>query len=509
MNLSELRARLAQLAELRAAAQQRVDDIYQASASESRAQTDDERAVITAARAEAASIDAEVEDLRGVEQRLQQAQDAADDQAPAGVAADEQRQADAAESRTRATVRVGREPRTYERWDTRTSYLRDAAAASGRFDMTGAREARERLERHAAEARVELPRLEARLAAARGGYQHEIRAEGERGPTEIRYQGDRERRDLDRLDTSGGEFVPPLWLIEDYIGLSRASRVMADLCNGMPLPPGTDSINIPKVSTGTATAIQTADNAAVAETDAVTASVQANVKTIAGQQDVALQLLEQSPISFDQVIFADLIEDHAVRTDVQVISGSNASGQVRGIENIASVDVTAYTDATPTVPELYPKIADSANVIATTRYRPPEAIVMHPRRWYWMLSAVDSSNRPLVVLEAQGPQNALAGVTMAPSAEGRVGVTPFGAVYTDANIPTNLGAGTNEDEIIVTRPSELYLWEGPIRTRVLEEVGSGNLTVRFQVYNYLAFMPDRRAENTSLVQGTGLVAPTF
>lgn len=133
---------------------------------------------------------------------------------------------------------------------------------------------------------------------------------------------------------------------------------------------------------------------------------------------------------------------------------------------------------------------------------------MHPRRWYWILSDTDASNRPLVVMTAQGPQNALMVANGdGPSAEGAVGMTPFGAVFLDANIPTNFG--TNEDRILMGRPSEYYLWESPVRTRVLQEVGSGTLTVRFQLFNYAAFMPHRRPESTSVVAGTGLIAPTF
>lgn len=252
--------------------------------------------------------------------------------------------------------------------------------------------------------------------------------------------------------------------------------------------------------------IQTADNAAVNEVDLTDTFVTAAVRTIAGQQDIALQALEQSPLSFDQIIFADLIADHAAKTDRQVISGTNLNGQVMGVRTIPSVDVTTYTDGSPTVPELYPKLADSFTQIMTTRFLAPEAIFMHPRRWGFMLSALDGASRPLVLAEMgqnpfmmQGERNA----------EGLVGRSAFGPIFVDPNIPTNLGAGTNEDVIIFTRPSELYLWEGPIRTRVLTEVLSGTLTVRLQVYNYLAFMPHRRPESTSIVSGTGLTAPTF
>jgi hypothetical protein len=83
--------------------------------------------------------------------------------------------------------------------------------------------------------------------------------------------------------------------MNDYIALARAGRPTANLVQNQPLPPGTDSINVPTISTGTATAVQTADNQSVQETDLADASVSAGVKTIAGQQDVAVQLLEQSP----------------------------------------------------------------------------------------------------------------------------------------------------------------------------------------------------------------------
>jgi HK97 family phage major capsid protein len=396
------------------------------------------------------------------------------------------------------TVSVRREPLTYERHNASRSYVMDLIAAETGHGRIPREEAQARLEQHAAEMRVELPKFEARQAKA-------VDSIGEgRNQTAVEY----ERRDLNRTDGTGGVFVPPLWAMSEYIDLARAGRVTANLCASMMLPGGTDSINIPKISTGTTVAIQTADNAAVSETDLADTSVSASVRTLAGQQDISLQALEQSPLSFDQIILADLAGDHAAKLDQQVISGSNTSGQVLGIRSISSVDTTAYTDASPTVAELYPKLADSWNQVNTTRFLPPEVIIMHPRRWAWIMAALDSAGRPFSVFQTHGPQNApyIAGAN---NAEGFVGTSPFGPIYVDPNIPTNLGAGTNEDVIILGRPSEYYLWEGAVRTRVLTEVLSGNLTVRIQLYNYVAFMPHRRPESTSLVGGTGLVAPSF
>ncbi len=274
----------------------------------------------------------------------------------------------------------------------------------------------------------------------------------------------------------------------------------------LPLPPGTDSLNVPRISTGTSTDIQTADNQSVSETDLADATVAAGVKTIVGQQDVAIQALEQSPVAFDRIIFADLTADYATKLDVQVLSGSNSAGQVKGIRGATGINTVTYTDTTPTVPELWPKIASAINAVHTGRYLPPTHIIMHPRRWSWMLAALDDQHRPFIVPSSNGPTNSMA-VVNAPTSEGVVGTLQGLSVVVDPSIPTTLGSGTNEDIILVMRASDSYLWESSIRTRVLPEVGSGTLTTRIQVYGYAAFTPERQPKSITLLSGSGLTDP--
>ena len=373
------------------------------------------------------------------------------------------RQAEIATSRTK----VINEARTYEQGNGR-SYLQDLLKSS----VQGDPEARARLDRHASEVLV-----------------------------------DPEYRDVNRTDGTGGYFVPPLWL-SDYVELARAGRPTANLVTNLALPPGTDSINIPKINSGTATAIQPADNSAVQETDLTDTSVQANVKTIAGQQDIAIQLLDQSPFNFDQVVFADLAADYATQVNRQVLSGQNLGNEVKGILASSGVNTVAYTDTTPTVAELYPKVADAIQKIHTSRYMAPSVIIMHPRRWAWLLAALDNTNRPLVVPNAQGPSNAFAtfGEVASQQVVGQFQGLP---VVTDPSIPTTFGAGTNEDVIVVMRASDCILYESSLRTRVLPEVGSGTLTVRLQVYGYMAFTAERQPKGISIVWGSGLSTPTF
>ena len=365
-------------------------------------------------------------------------------------------------------VSVGSEARTY-RPDGQNSYFRDLATASIYNDA----DARGRLERHVQEIGMET------------------------------------RVNGSRIDGAGGYFVAPRWLMDEYISLARPARPFADACHKLPLPIGTDTINIPKIATGSQIAVQSTDGAPIASTDATDTFVTSPVITLAGQSDVSMQLIEQSPAGFDKVIFSDLARAYATQLDIQTLTGAGTIGQVTGALTMSGSSVVTYTDGTPTVPELYPKLADAIRSVHSNLFLPPTHIWMHPRRWAWCLSALDSSNRPLVVPNAQGPYNSLGAETNVDSEGGPVGTIQGVSVFVDASIPTNLGAGANEDRIIVTRMDQLYLFEGELRTRAMQEVLSGTLQVRLQAYNYVAYIANRLPAAVAIIAGTGLVTPTF
>lgn len=372
----------------------------------------------------------------------------------------------AAESRsvvkTTASVQVTSEPSTYRK-NGEHSYFRDLASAQ----MRGDREALDRLTRN-----------------------------------------DREVRAINTTDTSGGEFVPPLWLVDEYVRLARASRVAADLVRNLPLPAGTDSINLPRITTGAAVATQSSQNTGFQETDLVTASATSSVVTLGGIQVLSVQLLEQSPIAggMDQVVIADLAADYARALESFVLT-SNAAGR-RGLLNVPSkIDVT-YTDSTPTVGELYPKVADAIQQIHTQRFAPATAVVMHPRRWAYLTAALDTANRPLVVPAANGRMNS-AGVQDGVAAQGAVGSLQGVPVYTSSLVPTNLGSGTDQDPILVFRPEDSILFEGTPRAEVFRETYANQGSVLVRMYNYVALASERYPKSVAVINGTGLVAPTF
>jgi HK97 family phage major capsid protein len=290
--------------------------------------------------------------------------------------------------------------------------------------------------------------------------------------------------------------------------------VTADLMTKLELPSGVSTVNLPKVATGATTAVQATQNVNVSSTDLTTTAVSSGITTVAGQQVVSLQLLQQSGVAFDRVILGDLAADHARQLNVQVIAGTGAAGQLRGILNGAGVGTTTFTTAAPKVVDattpansFYNKLVSALNTIATTRYLPATAIVMHPQRWSWILEALDSASRPLV-LTSGGSFNPI-GTSAEPVAEGEAGTLLNLPVFLDPSIPTNLGVGTNEDRVLVLRQPDLFLWETPVSIQSFDAPYANQMSVLFRCHNYSAFIPDRFGASVNIVAGTGLIAPTL
>lgn len=324
---------------------------------------------------------------------------------------------------------------------------------------------------------------------------------------EMRELGIVQMRDVGTSAFTG--LTVPQYLIDLYAPLARAGAPLLASLRTLPLPESGMTLNVSRITTGAAVAAQASENAAVQETDIDDTLLTVNVRTYSGQQDVSRQALERSEL-VDAVVFQDLVADYWTKLDSAVINADGTSGTHLGIRSTSGIVSVTYTDASPTVGELYPKIADAIQQIASQRYAPATTIVMHPRRWGWITAALDSSGRPLAVPNPNGPFNALA-VGDAPEYGAVVGTLQGLPVVTDANIPTNLGAGTNEDVILVLRvPDLLFFQEGDGSPRQFRfEQANAPQSIRLAVWGYSAFTAGRYPAASAVIGGTGLVTPTF
>ena len=262
--------------------------------------------------------------------------------------------------------------------------------------------------------------------------------------------------------------------------------------------------------------------------------MQANVKTVAGQEDVAIQLIEQSPGQIiDRVIMEDLLADYNRLVDRQVLYSPGtehsalAAGEIVGLfpktnwgtaAPYEANEVTFTATAGQTSAIAFNQVLGAmASKVSYNRFDLSNLhFVLHPRRWFYFATTGDlkegTEGRPLVNADGQFGNFNVAAVSANPTPfEGYAGRTPFGPnVYIDGNIPTTATTtavtGGSEDFGLAAKFDDLWLFEGDLRTRVLPEILSGTLEIRYQVFNYVAFLV-RYPQSVCFATGTGMKAP--
>jgi HK97 family phage major capsid protein len=364
------------------------------------------------------------------------------------------------------THRIGLEERTYRPDQDRTGagFIGDVARAS-----FGDRDAGERLHRHMQEEAVERGH-QVQRAAGTGAF--------------------------------AGTVVPQ-YLIDQYAPQAKAGRPFADICRHHDLPESGMTVNLSRITTGTSAAVQASENSNVSETDIDDTLMTIPVQTVAGQQTLSRQVIDRGT-GAEEIMLADLLRACATALDNTLLNQAT-----NGLTNVATS--ISYTDASPTAAELYPKFSQAAAAIETNLMGLAQAshCVMSPRRWYWLQKELTQA---WPAFAQPGIPNQSLGTNLGTLyGSGARGVLPNGLVaIADANIATNLGAGTNEDEIYIVAADECHLWEdpgSPVMIRA-EQTKAASLGVLFVAFEYFAFTHARYAHAQKLT-GTGLTPPTW
>lgn len=453
--LDQLRARLNDIVAERNAAKAELDSVLSVPTAENRDLNSDEAAAFEAAKAKVTDADARydatkarITELEAIEDR-QNAEAAARPTLPAGESV------------------VRSEERTY-RPDREVSFICDLFASQMRTgDHRGADE---RLERH----RVET---EARAITS----------------------------------SAVGGLIPPQYLLDQFAPVARAGRPFLNSLNALPLPPDGLTFVVPRGTTG-ATAAMTSEGAAFNDTTYAETDLSASVKLVTGAIDISRTMFMRGGSLVDQVLFPDIIAASEVALNASAIAGNGSGANHLGILSVAGVNAVTYTDASPTVGEVWPKVSDAVQRINSIRYMPATTVWMHPRRWGWITSALDSTGRPLFNFTIGGGGGNLPAIAVGEAATyGQVVGTLQGLpVISDATIPTNLGAGTNEDTIIIARNPDLLYWEDSLMQFTFEQQPStAPGQVRLAAGRFSLFIPGRYPGSISTIGGTGLVTPAF
>lgn len=415
------------------------------------------------------------------------------------------------------SVRILREPLTYD-----ARLVRDGFAKSGfrvlsthenrsyvkdfvLSQMKGDLEARERLDQHSREMRIvsqERDRL----------FHPDIRAEFE-------------QRAVNWAAGTGGYFAPPLWIIEQFARQPTPYRVLGKLSPQFELPEGAQSVNLPAWSAGAEVGPQQLGTAA-ANTATTDSAISSAVCTIAGNYDVPMQMLEQSPqgAHLDWVAFSVMEARYDYQLELQLLVGSGSSvpqgsgnNQLLGLFNntaIPAANQVSYTGpaegTASAATSMFSSFGLAIAKVGQARLVKPEAWLMSTSRGAWLGSSEDTQSRPLMIADN-------------PNTVGEWDLLGY-PVFLDDAIPRTLGSGMNEDRVIACRPSDWLILESDRRTSVnslkqdsssvrgrdnaqlgdaMGQVLSGTLMVRLQMRRYVAALL-RYPSSVAWLQGSGM-----
>ena len=373
----------------------------------------------------------------------------------------------------RGSAVVTREERTYHDGNDRSGalFLQDVLRAQFSNDI----EAQQRLGRHMSEERVE-----------RGEY-----LEGRAATGTANFAG----------------LVVPQYLTDMVAPYAKAARPFADAVRSHDLPAAGMTVNISRITTATSAAVQT-QGTDVSETNIDDTLLTVSVQTIAGSQTVTRQAIERGTSVLDTVL-EDLVTSYHSQLDYELLNQAT-----NGLATVAT-GITWTDNTDPTAVELWPKIwqGNAAVEVALKNQSAGDVIVvMHPRRWAWINAALSSSSPLLAQVGSPAGVNAGGadfGARYGSGFRGTIGGLP---VVVDANVVTNLGAATNQDEVYVLAANESHLWEdsnAPLFIRTDTGPSVKSLGVDLVVYGYSAFTHARYSGASQRITGSGLVTPTF
>jgi hypothetical protein len=262
---------------------------------------------------------------------------------------------------------------------------------------------------------------------------------------------------------------------------THANAVLERVLGAEPLQDLGTEVLVPRASSGASAAVQSAENNAPSETDPVFSLVRSPVSLVTGTLKGSMQLMQRSTVNPDLGIASELGAALGAETDRQLLVGTGTAPNTLGLLSVSGVTTNAAAAATN--PAVGLAIGKTYAEVAIAAGLPPDLALMHPRRdAHLAMGATDQGERPRL-----------------PSSLTSVEVPAM---------PVNLGAGTNEDRIILLRRDQVKLFVGPPTIRfVFDGSVSGTLSWRLVAHRYIAFAPHRKPTTIGVI--TGLTTPAW
>ena len=242
--------------------------------------------------------------------------------------------------------------------------------------------------------------------------------------------------------TAGGAFVVDEFRGGEMIDLLRNASVVRQAKPRI-IPLGTSGVvSIPKVTHGTSAYFAgELDNAETTEMETGTLTLTA--KKMTAVVPVSNELLKDSSISMEQQIMSDLAAAFATKEDITMLRGAGGENSFKGLRHLANANnILSVTDATD--PSAADTIADLYRMLTRMKENniPGARLIFffNPRTEAYLKQLRDSTGGFLFANEMNS-SNKILGVSYLVS----------------NNMPSNLGGGSDETEIILADMNEVIL----------------------------------------------------
>lgn len=196
---------------------------------------------------------------------------------------------------------------------------------------------------------------------------------------------------------TAGAFVPVQYASSFFDLLRRKTAVLAASPIMLPVA-GAGSVKVPRV-TSSVTIAGVAENTAITPADAGLGELTLDPLKFAALTLVAREALEDSAPQLRDVVATTLLADLSVELDKQLVTGSGAAGQLRGLRNIVGT-TAGPTLGTNGASLSFAHLADTAAALENANGDMDSAAwLMHSRTWGSVRKLVDTAGRPLVATD--------------------------------------------------------------------------------------------------------------
>ena len=283
-----------------------------------------------------------------------------------------------------------------------------------------------------------------------------------------------------------------------------AGRPFANAVATMPLPATGKQLDMPKVATAPAAAVQAAEADPVNEVNFDGETISTPKVLIAGQNDLSIQAYEFADPGMDTVIMRELTKSYNSVLDTQMLTGTGANGQHDGFKNVANINSITYSavGSAGGADGLVGAIYDAVSQIATNApgYM-ADAVVMHPRRGGMDRLPPRRQRQPapagLVRARIRRPEQRLRSLGCRP------GCDPRPEHHHRSGVRHERGRTVRRRDRRAHPRRGRPPRQGPDRSAVR------TLQVRLQLYAFSAFVSNRRPKTICRISGVGLAAPSF